>query len=106
MDPRLWQQLNMSPGELFIRHISLSHKDSTLTLECEAVSNSAAKRRQFRLEFVNCRDIRWQSLDAHSDEMVKALGLYLGEESHRKPAVVYTGAVEMSVLYRSVRINE
>lgn len=106
MDPRLWEWLNMPPGELFIRRIALSHKNSTLTLECEAISEKTAKRRAFHLQFVNCRDIRWQALDVHDGESVKALGVYLGEGSHGKPAVLYTGLAEMSVLYSEIHIGE
>lgn len=106
MDPRLWQWLNSPPGELFIRSIALSHTSSTLTLECEAYSDVYPGGKTFRLRFMNCRDIRWQAMDTHPEgERIQALGMYLGEHSHHRPAVMYTGAVEMSVLYSKVQID-
>lgn len=106
MDPRLWQLLNTAPGELFIRRMWLSHNNNTLTLECEAVNDVYPNGMTFELQFKNCRDIRWQSMSAASiQEHLQALGFYLGEQAHHKPAVVYTGESEMSVLYQELDIK-
>jgi hypothetical protein len=108
MDPRLWQILNTVPGELYIREISLSHQGKSLILDCETFNETHPNGRRFRLTFSRCRDVHWQASNPHpeGDEVAQALGVYLGEELHMKPAVVYTGGTEMSVLYDEIRIDE
>jgi hypothetical protein len=106
MDPRLWKLLDLSPGALYIQNVHLSHNESTLTLDCRAISDAYPKGRAFQIMFKNCRDVRWQAVDPHANEsMPQALGLYLGEEEHHKPAVVYTGSTEMTVLYNELVID-
>lgn len=106
MDPRLWQLVNLTPGELYVQNVKISHIESTLTLECRAFHNTYPKGKAINITFKNCRDIRWQAVDPHAgEEAAQALGVYLGEQQHGKPAVVYTGATEMSVLYNEIMIS-
>jgi hypothetical protein len=107
MDPRLWEMLNSPPGELFIRRISLLCEGQSLEVECETFNDSHPHGKKFRMVFSNCRDIRWESSDPYMQKPeVQAFGMYLGEELHGKPAVVYTGGTEMSVLYDEVYIAD
>lgn len=106
MDPRLWQTVNLTPGELYVQNVKISHVESTLTLECKAFHDTYPKGKNIYITFKNCRDIRWQAVDPHAgEEAMQALGIFLGEHCHGKPAVVYTGATELSVLYNEVRIS-
>jgi hypothetical protein len=106
MDPRLWQLLEMPPADLYIRRVWLSHEGSTLTLECEAVCKDYPDGRVFQIAFQHCRDIHWQSVGPVNGNVTpQALGMYLGERDHNKPAVVYTGDTEMTVLYHDVMVQ-
>lgn len=105
MDPRLWQLLNLSPGDFYIRNVQLNNGGSTLAIDCTIVNETHPKGKDARLHFMNCRDIRCQVLDpTFREEVVQALGVYLGEQSHTKPAVLYTGITEMSVLYDEIAV--
>jgi hypothetical protein len=108
MDPRLWQILDTPPGDLYIRHISLSDHGKSVMVDCEAFNVAYPNGKKFRLTFAHCRDVHWQASDpmAHRDGQMQALGVYLGEERHSKAAVVYTGDTEMSVLYNEIHIDE
>ncbi len=106
MDPRLWELLKAEPGVLYIREAKFVPKGSQLSLDCEYINNTHPRGRSFELTFKHCRDIRWQVMDPTTNaEAVEALGLYLGEQSHTKPAVVYTGVTEVMVLYSELSIN-
>ncbi len=106
MDPRLWELLNLPPGSVYIEHVYLSHVGSTLTLNCKAFGEAYPKGKPFQIQFRNCRDIRWEAVDPNAgEEAAEALGVYLGEHAHHKPAVVYTGATEMTVLYNEINVR-
>ncbi len=103
MDPRLWQLLNVPPGSVYVNNMNLCPKNSTLTVDCRALSDTYPKGKSFEIQFSHCRDVRWQAVNpGGSDEVVEALGLFLGEEGYNKPAVVYTGGIEVSVYYGDV----
>lgn len=105
MDPRLWQLVDLPPGDLYVRHVQLDHETGTLALECEVFYPDYGDSQTFQLRFKKCRGIRWEAMDTDAGEAAAhALGIYLGEQSHTKPAVVYTGANEMSVLYQEVDV--
>ena len=106
MDPRLWRLLNTEPGELYILDVHVLHAGSTLEIECEAKNSVYPNGKIYRITFKNCRDIHWQAMNPDNDnEVAQALGIYLGEQQHNKPAVVYTGETEMSVLYSEIMVQ-
>jgi hypothetical protein len=107
MDPRLWELLNTPPGTLYINNISLSQQGKSVIIDCETFNDAYPNGKCFRLRFSHCRDLHWQASDPMrpDDAAAEALGVYLGEQLHGKPAVVYTGGTEMSVLYNSIEID-
>lgn len=106
MDPRLWQLLNLPTGSVYIHNIQLSHKNSTVILDCYAQTEMAQKDKPFKLIFTHCRDVQWQAVDPNSgSDIVQAVALYLGEKMGNKPAVVYTGSTEMSIIYDDVIVE-
>jgi len=106
MDPRLWELLSLPPGSVYIRDVRLCHTNSTVIVDCDAVTDADPNGTSFQLTFKNCRDVHWEAVDPYSkDELVQAFGVYLGEEAHNKPAVIYTGITEMTVLYDEVQVR-
>ncbi|MCL1475990.1 hypothetical protein [Argonema antarcticum] len=62
----------------------------------------------YSLVFKDCRKIRW---DVHDEEEVHQpladlIGIHLGEEAHRKPALIHTDIFEISILYGSFSIQK
>ncbi|MEL7235463.1 MAG: hypothetical protein AAGK74_13260, partial [Chloroflexota bacterium] len=103
MDPRLWELLRLPPGALYIQNVRLCHEGSTVIVDCTAITDENPRGQNFQINFKNCRNVQWEAMDPYNTEAnVQAFGVFLGEQSHNKPAIIYTGMTEMSVLYDSV----
>ena len=77
-----------------------------VSLEC--VYDPTGNRLPYVLIFQDCCDTRWT---VHDDEEVHELeadliGISLGEEAHRKPAVIHTDIFEISILYGSFKLQK
>ncbi|MEM6283382.1 MAG: hypothetical protein AAF787_14400 [Chloroflexota bacterium] len=106
MDPRLWELLRLPPGTLYIHNVHLQHSESTVIVDCQAITDDTPRGKTFQINFKNCRNVQWEAIDPYStDKNVQAYGVFLGEQSHSKAAIIYTGLTEMSVLYDSVNVS-
>jgi hypothetical protein len=64
---------------------------------------------QFRLIFRNCRRVNWELIDVNVDEhdtTADVMGMDLGEDQHRKPAVINAGIFEIAITYGEMVIEK
>jgi hypothetical protein len=59
------------------------------------------QRKPFEMVFTKCRDVHLECLsdDSWPELETPLIGIFLGQEEHRSPAVITTSAFELSVLY-------
>ena len=65
-------------------------------------------RRPYKLAFQDCREIRWdiRSPEDVQDSEIDLIDIQLGEDNHRKHAVIYTDIFELLILYGSFRVEK
>ncbi len=74
----------------------------------ECVYDPTGNRLPYVLIFQDCRDLRWEVYhpeDVHDLE-ADLIGISLGEDAHRRSAVIYTDMFEISILYESFRLQK
>ena len=63
-------------------------------------------RRQVRLVFRDCREIRWSNYEVAPSEIeADVVGLCVGQSNYREPALITTDLFELSVLYGSCEVE-
>ncbi len=98
----------INPGDFLsiVTSVQLKLWGSELLLEC---LDDPVDRRPYVLIFKDCREIHWniygEDADLHDSE-TDLIGILLGEDKHRKPATITTGAFELSVLYGDFEIQK
>ncbi len=63
----------------------------------------------FRLKFRNCRKLNWELIDWDVDERdttADVMGMDLGEDQHRKAAVINAGIFEVIITYGELVIQK
>jgi hypothetical protein len=81
-----------------IKAVKVSLWGSEITFQC---LYNPEKPIPYQMIFKDCQDIRW---DVYDSELVNELqadlfGISLGEDHHRKPALITTDIFEISILY-------
>ena len=63
-------------------------------------------RKSMRLIFHDCREIRWSNYDEAASEFeADVIGLCPGSNDYAEPAVITTDLFELSILYRTSKID-
>lgn len=95
-------------GELTsqVTNVKVSLWGAEVLLEC--VYDPTGNRLPYQLTFQECREIRWDVHDSEAAQDLEAdlIGISLGEDAHRKPAVIHTDIFEISLLYGSFSLHQ
>lgn len=72
----------------------------------ELVYDPIEERIPYSLVFYDCQKIQWEVLHGEDSRDIEAdlIGIHLGEEGHRKAAVIHTDIFEVSLLYGRMKI--
>jgi hypothetical protein len=89
-----------------ITDIEVSLWGSELSFRC--VYDPIGKRLPYKLIFQDCQDIRWtvHDLEEVNEQEADLIGISLGENEYRQPAVIHTDIFEVSILYRNIKIDK
>jgi len=97
--------LGLGNSSSVIRKVEVQRWGNELLFNC--LYEPYNSRQPYQLIFSNTLDIRWNVHDTDRLEvpMVDFVGLIIGEENHKKPAIVTTEVFEISVLYESLSVR-
>lgn len=89
-----------------VTSVQVSLWGNEILLEC--VYDPTYDRLPYKLAFLDCRDIQWT---VHSPEDIHDLeadliDIQLGQDAHRKAAIVFTDIFEIVILYGSFRVDK
>jgi hypothetical protein len=104
--PDDYKLLNIGQLTSLVTNVKVSLWGNQVLLEC--LCDPAGERLPYTLNFQDCREIRW---DVHDPEEVGDLeadliGISLGEDAHRQPAVIHTDIFEISIIYGNFSVQK
>ena len=72
------------------------------------VYDPTGERLPYTLTFQDCQDIEWTVHDSEEihEKEADLIGITLGRDEHRESATIHTNIFEISVLYRSLKIDK
>ena len=104
--PDDYEQLNIGGLTSLVTNVKVSHWGNELLFEC--VYDPTGDRLPYKLVFHDCHKINWDVFHPEDAKDTEAdlIGIHLGEDRHRKPAVIHTDIFEISILYGSFSIQK
>ena len=65
--------------------------------------NPQESSKPYKLIFTDCNEVRWQVIDPGNmqESTAEIIGISIGVESHKKPAVITTDIFEIFIIYGS-----
>jgi hypothetical protein len=98
--------LGLGDSTSLITDVEMSLWGSELLFRC--VYNPMGKRLPYKLIFQDCQDIRWtvHDLEEVNEQEANLIGISLGENEYRQPAVIHTDIFEVSILYRNINLDK
>ncbi|MFS8117095.1 MAG: hypothetical protein ACMG55_01195 [Microcoleus sp.] len=98
--------LGLGSIKSLVQNVNVSLWGNEVLLEC--IYDPTGDRLPYSLVFQDCREIMWE---VHDEEEVKdpeadLIGIHLGEDAHRKAALIHTDIFEISILYGSFSIDK
>jgi hypothetical protein len=104
--PDDYNLLNLGGFTSLVQNVNVSLWGNEVLLEC--IYDPTGDRLPYSLVFQDCREIMWE---VHDEEEVKEpeadlIGIHLGEDAHRKAALIHTDIFEISILYGSFSIHK
>lgn len=95
-----YQRLGVGPSASVVSALEFPHWGAEVVMHC---LYDPHVRRPYTLRFKNCKEARLQPIENRVGDGSGAslIGIALGSEGHRKPAIVTTEAFELSVLYET-----
>lgn len=99
-----YELLNVGGLTSLVTNVNVSLWGNEVVLEC--IYDPTGDRTPYSLVFQDCRFITWE---VHDEEEVKEpeadlIGIHLGEDAHRKAALIHTDIFEISILYGSFSV--
>ncbi len=95
-------------GELtsLVTNVKVSRWGAEVLVEC--LYDPMGDRIPYSLIFKDCREIGWNVHDEEEvgEPLADLIGIHLGEDAHRKPAVIHTDIFEIAILYGSFRVEK
>jgi hypothetical protein len=95
-------------GELtsLVTNVKVSLWGAEVLVEC--LYDPMGDRIPYSLIFQDCREIGWNVHDEEEigEPLADLIGIHLGEDSHRKRAVIHTDIFEIAILYGSFRVEK
>lgn len=100
-----YELLGVGKFTSLITNIDVCLWGNKVKIEC---AYNPLNRSHYVMIFKDCREIKWDIYhpeDAREDE-ADLIGISLGEDEHRKPAVIHTDIFEISILYGSFSVHK
>jgi hypothetical protein len=95
-------------GELtsLVTNVKVSLWGAEVLVEC--LYDPMGDHIPYSLIFQDCREIGWNVHDEEEvgEPLADLIGIHLGEDSHRKRAVIHTDIFEIAILYGSFRVEK
>ncbi|MBC6421518.1 MAG: hypothetical protein GDA43_09900 [Hormoscilla sp. SP5CHS1] len=87
-----------------ITNVQISMWGNKILFECVY---DPEKRSPYMIVFQDCREITWEVYVPEEVGEAKAdfIGIHLGEDAHKKPAVITTDIFEVSIMYGSFYVE-
>ncbi|MGK7905564.1 MAG: hypothetical protein AB4352_29990 [Hormoscilla sp.] len=88
-----------------ITNVKISMWGNKILFECVY---DPENRSPYRIVFQDCREITWEVYvpEEVGEAEVDLIGIHLGEDAHRKPAVITTDIFEVSIMYGSFHVDK
>ena len=88
-----------------ITNVKISIWGNKILFECVYNPDN---RLPYTIVFQDCREINWEVYVPEEVGEVEAdlIGIHLGEDAHRKPAVITTNIFEISIMYGSFYVDK
>jgi hypothetical protein len=99
--------LEMPPAGLFVTQVEPRLWGKELRMEFRYNAHSGDK--EFSVIFKDCSVIRWEDAGSEVDEqdtMADVIGAQIGEDQHRKPAVITTRWFELAITYGELVLHK
>ena len=89
-----------------VTNVNVSLWGNEVVLEC--IYDPTGDRSPYSLVFQDCRLITWEVHDEEEIQEPEAdlIGFHLGEDAHRKAALIHTDIFEISILYGSFSVHK
>ena len=104
--PDDYNLLNVGGLTSLVTNVNVSLWGNKVVLEC--IYDPTGDRSPYSLVFQDCRLITWEVHDEEEIQEPEAdlIGFHLGEDAHRKAALIHTDIFEISILYGSFSVNK
>lgn len=105
--PEIFESLRLDQGAWLITDFIFSRWGTELTIHGQYHPLKPETRLHFT--FKNCQHIEWESLNDEIDEMdttVDVIGMELGQDHQRKPAVITTRFFEIVISYGELTLHK
>jgi hypothetical protein len=101
-----YELLNVGGLTSLVTNVNVSLWGNEISFEC--IYDPAGDRSPYTILFHDCRNIRWEVFHPEDVEDLEAdlIGIHLGENSHRKAALIHTDIFEISILYGSFSVRK
>jgi hypothetical protein len=109
MDILKWSGTEPQNHIFIIKAVSVSAWGSEVVIEgADGISANAddfPEKNVYSIQFKGCKNITWDMLEPDEenlqDDIADPKGFDLGEENYKKPAILYCGFFELSILYKT-----
>ena len=104
--PDDYNLLNLGELTSLVTNVNVSLWGNEIVFEC--IYDPTRDRLPYTIVFHDCRDISWEVFHPEDvqDPEADLIGIHLGENAHRKAALIHTDIFEISILYGSFSIHK
>ena len=104
--PDDYNLLNLGGLTSLITNVNVSLWGNEILFEC--IYDPTGDRLPYSIVFHDCRDICWEVFHPEDvkDTEADLIGFHLGEDAHRKAALIHTDIFEILILYGSFSIHK
>jgi hypothetical protein len=101
-----YELLNVGGLTSLVTNVNVSLWGNEVVLEC--IYDPTGDRSPYTIVFHDCREIRWEVFHPEdvADPEADLIGIHLGEDAHRKAALIHTDIFEISILYGSFSVRK
>ena len=101
-----YELLNVGGLTSLVTNVNVSLWGNEISFEC--IYDPMGDRSPYTIVFRDCRDISWEVFHPEDVEDPEAdlIGIHLGEDAHRKAALIHTDIFEISILYGSFSVRK
>ena len=104
--PDDYNLLNLGGLTSLVTNVDVCLWGNEIIFEC--IYDPTGDRLPYTIIFHDCRDISWEVFHPEDVQEPEAdlIGIHLGEDAHRKAALIHTDIFEISILYGSFSIHK